>query len=104
MSHCFETSMHPVLFFSVIAVEPVGKELSPCLKAGERLWSNPPQFLTTIAEGIMTQQAGQLTFPILCQLIEKETIVVPDDVMIQGMKIVAERMKLVKFGLSESST
>ena len=88
----------------MIAVEPVGKELSPCLKAGERLWSNPPQFLTTIAEGIMTQQAGQLTFPILCQLIEKETIVVPDDVMIQGMKIVAERMKLVKFGLSESST
>ena len=81
----------------MIAVEPVGKELSPCLKAGERLWSNPPQFLTTIAEGIMTQQAGQLTFPILCQLIEKETIVVPDDVMIQGMKIVAERMKLVNW-------
>jgi serine racemase len=56
----------------VIAVEPVGKNLSPCLKSGERLWPNPPQFLNTIAEGIMTQQAGQMTFPILCDLVRKK--------------------------------
>lgn len=42
----------------VIAVEPKGKELGPCLKAKERLWSNPPQFINTIAEGIMTQQVS----------------------------------------------
>ena len=53
----------------MIAVEPVGKDISPCLKSGNRLWPNPPQFLNTIAEGIMTQQAGQLTFPILCDLV-----------------------------------
>ena len=44
--------------FSVIAVEPKGKELETSLKAKERLWSNPPQFIDTIAEGIMTQQVS----------------------------------------------
>ena len=42
----------------MIAVEPKGKELEPCLKAKQRLWSNPPQFIDTIAEGIMTQQVS----------------------------------------------
>ena len=40
----------------IIAVEPRGKDLGPCLKAKQRLWSNPPQFIDTIAEGIKTQQ------------------------------------------------
>ncbi len=40
----------------IIAVEPLGKNLGPCLKAKKRLWSDPPQFIDTIAEGIMTQQ------------------------------------------------
>ena len=44
------------IFFKVFAVEPKGKELQPCLKSKKRLWSNPPQFINTIAEGIMTQQ------------------------------------------------
>jgi len=34
----------------------MGKELGPCLKAKERLWQNPPQFIDTMAEGIKTQQ------------------------------------------------
>jgi len=79
----------------VILVEPVGKNLSECLKSGERKWPNPPQFLNTIAEGIKTQQLGQLTFPILCDLAEHDVITVTDDEMIEGMRIVAERMKLV---------
>ena len=40
----------------IIAVEPLGKDLGPCLKAKQRLWPNPPQFIDTIAEGIKTQQ------------------------------------------------
>ena len=40
----------------VIAVEPFGKHLEPCLKSKKRLWSDPPQFIDTIAEGIKTQQ------------------------------------------------
>ena len=35
----------------IIAVEPKGKNLEPCLKAKQRLWSDPPQFIDTIAEG-----------------------------------------------------
>ena len=79
----------------IILVEPVGKNLSECLKTGERKWPNPPQCLNTIAEGIKTQQLGQLTFPILCDLAEHDVITVTDEEMVQGMKIVAERMKLV---------
>lgn len=79
----------------IILVEPVGKDLAECLKTGERKWPNPPQFLNTIAEGIKTQQLGQLTFPILCDLAEHDVITITDDEMVQGMKIVAERMKLV---------
>ena len=79
----------------IILVEPVGKHLSECLKSGERKWPNPPQFVDTIAEGIKTQQLGQLTFPILCDLAEHDVITVNDEQMIEGMRMVAERMKLV---------
>ena len=79
----------------IILVQPVGKNLSECLKAGERKWSNPPQFLNTIAEGIRNQQVGKLAFPILCDLAEHDVITVTDDEMVEGMRIVAERMKLV---------
>ena len=40
-------------------------------------------------------QAGHLTFPILCELIEDCVITVTNDEMKEAMKIVAERMKLV---------
>ena len=40
----------------IIAVEPMGKELQPSLQAKKRLWSDPPLFIDTIAEGIKTQQ------------------------------------------------
>ena len=56
----------------------------------ERLWENPPQFLNTIAEGIMTQQVGQLTFPILCDLVDK-VVTVDDRQMADGCKLVAQR-------------
>ena len=45
------------LLMQVLAVEPEGKNLGECLSSRKRLWPNPPQFLNTIAEGIMTQQA-----------------------------------------------
>ena len=47
------------------AVEPEGKNLEASLGARARLWSDPPQFLDTIAEGIMTQQVTH-TPPVLC--------------------------------------
>ena len=45
------------VLMQVLAVEPEGKNLGECLASRKRLWPNPPQFLDTIAEGIMTQQA-----------------------------------------------
>ena len=78
----------------VVAVEPQGKNLAASLKKGERLWPNPPQFLDTIAEGIMTQQVGQLTFPILCDLCD-DVITVTDADMAEACRLAAERMKLV---------
>merc|ERR1719400_1947512 len=68
----------------VIAVEPKGKDL----------WRNPPQFLDTIAEGIKTQQVGQLTFPLLCEHVSS-VVTVTDKEMSSAMKLVAERMKIV---------
>lgn len=79
----------------VILVTPEGKNLEECLVSGERKWPNPPQYLDTIAEGIKTQQLGQLTFPILRQLAEHKVIVVTDQEMILAMRVVAERMKII---------
>ena len=62
----------------VVAVEPQGKQLKQSLQQKERLWPNPPQFLNTMAEGIKTQQVGQLTFPILCELVT-EVVTVRED-------------------------
>ena len=78
----------------MIICEPKGKELEPCLKAKQRLWSNPPQFVDTIAEGIKMQQTGHLTFPILCELAEESVMTITDEEMKQAMRIVLERMKL----------
>lgn len=46
---------------AVVSVEPEGKELGRCLVAQERLWSDPPQFLSTIADSIRTQQVRTVT-------------------------------------------
>ncbi len=54
----------------VIAVEPQGKDLGKCLKTKQRLWSDPPRFLDTVAESIRLEQVGELTFPLLCDLVE----------------------------------
>ena len=78
----------------VIIVEPKGKELEPCLKAKQRLWSDPPQFVDTIAEGIKMQQTGHLTFPILCELAEDSVMSITDEEMKKAMRMVLERMKL----------
>ena len=46
--------------------------MKQCLRSGQREWPNPPQFLNTMADAIKLQQPGQNTFPILCELAEKE--------------------------------
>ena len=46
------------------------------ISTGERLWSDPPRFVDTIADGIRFQQVGHLTFPIMCRLVEKQVFTV----------------------------
>ncbi|XP_076452426.1 uncharacterized protein LOC143288047 [Babylonia areolata] len=72
-----------------------GKMLTECFKAGKRLWPNPPQYLKTKAEGIATQQLGNLNFTILSQLAEQETFEMSDEEMIEAVKFIMRRMKLV---------
>ena len=40
----------------VFAVEPNGKGLQKCLESKQRLWENPPKFLSTVADSIRIQQ------------------------------------------------
>ncbi|XP_056006223.1 serine racemase-like [Ostrea edulis] len=79
----------------VFMVEPEGKMCEECLRAGERLWPNPPRFLNTIADGIRLQQLGDLTWPIILELVEKDVFSVIDDDIVKAMRFVFERMKLV---------
>ncbi|XP_045119762.1 probable serine racemase isoform X3 [Portunus trituberculatus] len=79
----------------VYAVEPVGKDLQRCLEAKERLWPSPPVFLNTVADSIRLQEVGELTFPIICEYANHKVFTVTDEKMVQGMKLIFERMKQV---------
>ncbi|XP_033747473.1 probable serine racemase isoform X2 [Pecten maximus] len=79
----------------IFLVEAEGKMCEKSLRAGERLWPNPPRFLNTIADGIRMQHLGHLTWPILLELAEKDVFSLSDEDMIKGMKFAFQRMKLV---------
>nr|XP_053645623.1 probable serine racemase [Cherax quadricarinatus] len=79
----------------VYAVEPVGKNLQRCLEAKQRLWSDPPTFLNTVADSMRLQAVGHLAFPIICEYTNTRVFTVTDDQMIEGMKLTFERMKQV---------
>lgn len=94
----------------IYACVPEGKMLEECLRSNERLWQNPPQFLSTRCEckkrkeeekstlidfsrsfsACRLQQCGQLTFPIMCSLIEKEVFVIPESMMINATRFAFE--------------
>nr|XP_022344493.1 serine racemase-like isoform X2 [Crassostrea virginica] len=75
-------------------IATAAKAIKPAIK-GERLWPNPPRFLDSIADGIRVQQLGELTWPIILELVEKEVFSVKDADIVKAMKFVFERMKLV---------
>ncbi|XP_060064724.1 probable serine racemase isoform X2 [Ylistrum balloti] len=79
----------------IFLVEAEGKMCEKSLRAGERLWPNPPQFVDTIADAIRTQQLGHVTWPILLKHAEKDVFTASDEDMIKGMKFTFQRMKLV---------
>ena len=61
-----------ILFDPVITIWTI-------LFVGERLWPNPPRFLDSIADGIRVQQLGELTWPIILKLVEKEVFSVVNE-------------------------
>ncbi|XP_061196424.1 probable serine racemase [Saccostrea echinata] len=79
----------------VFLIEPEGKMCELCLQTGTRLWSDPPKFLHTIADGLRLQPIGKLTWPIILDFVEKEVFSVTDEDIIKAMKFVFERLKLV---------
>ncbi|KAK3084682.1 hypothetical protein FSP39_017330 [Pinctada imbricata] len=79
----------------VFMVEPEGKHCEKCLRSGLRLWSDPPEVIDTIADGIRSQQLGKLTWPIILDQVEKDVFSMTDDKIIDGMKYSFEHLKLV---------
>ncbi|XP_053376576.1 probable serine racemase [Mercenaria mercenaria] len=85
----------------IFIVEPEGKDLEKCLKAGERLWPNPPKCLDTVADGMRMQQLGFKTWPIVLEHAEKQVFTVADKEAIEGMKYAFQSMKnksLIRWG------
>lgn len=79
----------------VFVTSPKGKMLTECFKTGKRLWPEPAEYLNTAADAIRLQQLGHITFNILTQLAEKEAFEMSDQEMVNGIKFVMHRMKLV---------
>ena len=79
----------------VFAVVPEGKNLEESLVANQRLWGSESKFLNTKADAIRLQQCGDLTFPIMCELVEKDVFIQSDEKMIEATKFAFERLKIV---------
>jgi threo-3-hydroxy-L-aspartate ammonia-lyase len=76
----------------VIGVEAVGADdAKQSLARGEIVHIDPPD---TIADGIRTQAIGALTFPIMRELLS-DIVLVSDDEIIQALRFVFARMKIV---------
>ena len=54
---------------------------------GKRLWPETPQFLDTIADGLIVQQLGKRTWPIILDLVEKDVFTVVCIVLDDSIKL-----------------
>ncbi len=76
----------------VIGVEPeAGNDGQRSYQAGEIVRIDTPQ---TIADGAQTQALGDLTFPVIRELVD-DVITVSDDQLVATMRFFAERMKMI---------
>lgn len=76
----------------IFGVETVGAEDTQLsLRSGERVEIPPP---TTIADGIRLTTPGRLTFPVVKEHVE-DIVVVDDDHVLEALRFVLTRMKLV---------
>ena len=76
----------------IYGVEAIGADDARQSLQQNRIISIPPP--TTIADGIRVQSVGTLTFPIMRALL-RDIVLVSDDEIIQALRFVISRMKLV---------
>lgn len=83
-------ALHP--HCRIIGVEPeAGNDGQQSLRAGRIIDIPTPQ---TLADGAQTQHLGQLTFPVLRELVD-DIVTVTDAALVDAMRFFAGRMKLV---------
>jgi threo-3-hydroxy-L-aspartate ammonia-lyase len=76
----------------VIGVEPAaGDDGARSMKSGRIERVEDPQ---TIADGARTPALGEITFPLIRALVS-EIVTVPDEALVEAMRFVWERMKLI---------
>jgi threonine dehydratase len=76
----------------VAGVEPeAGDDTRRSLAAGERVRIDVPR---TIADGLQTNQVGEVTFPLIRERVD-EVVTVSDEQLVDAMRFAFERLKLV---------
>ncbi len=89
---CAVAAKHLCPSIRIIGVEPEdANDIYLSLKAGHRVTIPPPR---TIADGLRVTTPGELTFPIIQELVE-EVVLVSDDEIRAAMKFALLRMKMV---------
>lgn len=89
---CAVWARHAKPGLRLVGVEPEdADDTRRSLDAGERLHIAPPQ---TIADGLRAVVPGELTFPVLRQLLD-DVVLVSDDEIRAAMRLLLERAKLV---------
>ena len=92
LAGCAVAAKHLHAGIRIFGVEPeAGNDTWLSLRKGARVEIPVPQ---TIADGLQTSAPGRLTFPIVQELVE-DVLLVSDEEMIETMRFVLERMKLL---------
>jgi threonine dehydratase len=92
LAGCAVAARHLQPGIRIFGVEPeAGNDAWQSLRKGERVEIAVPQ---TIADGLQVSAPGQLTFPILQELVE-DILLVSDAELIGAMRFILERMKLL---------
>jgi threo-3-hydroxy-L-aspartate ammonia-lyase len=92
ISGCAVAATHLNPGIDVWGVEPeAGNDTQQSLALGRIVHIDTPQ---TIADGAQTQHSGQLTFPVIQQLV-RGIVTVSDMQLVEAMRFFAERMKIV---------
>jgi threo-3-hydroxy-L-aspartate ammonia-lyase len=92
ISGCAVAAKHMNPKIKVIGVEPeAGNDAQQSKRAGKIIKIDTPK---TIADGAQTQFLGQLTFPVIQELVD-DIVTVSDAQLIEAMRFAASRMKMV---------